>query len=131
MDDMEAAEHKLQGIINGNSRRVQAVDKARAKIEQFERSVEAKRGELEDVREKAADVLLKARRMQYKDDYEDRRLEAKKAGEEDSFDMPEEASEEAIANIEIIDVDFDPERAMRNINKREKKLATQKEKQNL
>jgi len=53
------------------------------------------------------------------------------AGEEDSFDMPDEASEEDIANIEIIDVDFDSERAMRNISKREKKLATQKERQNL
>ena len=131
MDDIEAVDKKLQVIINGNSRRVQNVEKARAKIDKFERDAEQKQNELEEEREKAADILLKARRMQYKDDYESRRLEAKMAGEEDSFDMPDEASEEVIANIEIIDVDFDSERAMRNINKREKKLATQKERQNL
>lgn len=131
MDDLNAAEQKLEGIIRGNSRRVQNVEKARAKIDQFERDVEGKRNELEEERERADDILLKARRMQYKDDYESRRLEAKMAGEEDSFDMPEEASEEAIADIEIVDVDFDPERAMRNINKKEKKLATQKSRQNL
>lgn len=131
MDDLNAAEQKLEGIIRGNSRRVQNVENARAKIDKFERDVEGKRNELEEERERAADILLKARRMQYKDDYESRRLEAKMAGEEDSFDMPEEASEEAIADIEIVDVDFDPERAMRNINKKEKKLATQKSRQNL
>eukprot|EP00581_Thalassiosira_minuscula_P008708 CAMPEP_0183707658 /NCGR_PEP_ID=MMETSP0737-20130205/4176_1 /TAXON_ID=385413 /ORGANISM="Thalassiosira miniscula, Strain CCMP1093" /LENGTH=1232 /DNA_ID=CAMNT_0025935381 /DNA_START=12 /DNA_END=3710 /DNA_ORIENTATION=- len=134
LDDMDKVDAKLEDIVKGQARRQELVDKVRAKVEQVEGAVQQQEGTVKEIKEKLADALGVARKMQFDFNRDKRMFELKK---ENGGDLPPgeevqlEPTDEDLDAIETFDPPKEPKFYKAKIQSKLNKIEQEKVRRNM
>ena len=133
-DEMDKVHAKLEDIVKGQTLRMEMVDKVRAKVEQIEDMVNQQEGVVKEIKSKAADALVGARKMQFTYNREVRMFQLKK---ENGGELPPDEEVELEPNdndldeIEVINPGNDSKFFKTKLQNKLKKIDQEKQRRNM